>query len=495
MLSIFKREELVPDEDGCMVNDSDTAWVLVATILVLGMMPALAFFEGGLLRSKNTLSFITQIFSGIVALGFLWDIFGYSLVFGTDHGGVIGSYEHFLLLGVDYWKCSPHAPYIPAACFALFQMMFATITPLLMTGAYAERIKWKSAFFLTVMWEIFIFYPVAHWIWGGGWLQKMDVLDFAGGIVIHTSAGAGSLVIALMLGRRKHFNKYHGEFPPSNLPMAALGAALLWMGWFGFNAGSALRAGSVAVSAVASTQIAACSSGIVWLFISWAKNKPSTVALLNGVIAGLAGITPASGYVDSQASIIIGLILGFGSYFSVWLLKHKLRIDDALDVSSVHGVTGVIGSIAIGFCAQKSLNPDGFDGVIYGNPRQLGVQTLAVVVVAAYAGVGTFIICWIIDKTFGLKISPEKEEEGLDITEHKEFAYHNLMLTGHELYDDLEEIGSDDEGHPHESHLSAAMRLPNRIMHSFKFGKRDKHYSKISFDGSYPINNNSETDS
>lgn len=425
------------EPDSC-INSGDTTWVLVSTILVLGMMPALAFFEAGLLRSKNTLSLVTQIIGGLVCLGFMWDIFGYSLVYGPDHGGFIGGYQHFLLIGVDYFSCNVHAPNIPSAAFALFMMMFASITPLLMTGSYAERVQWRSFFTLTILWEIIVYYPVAHWIWGDGWLERMGALDFAGGIVIHTTAGVGSLVLALMLGHRKDFDKYHGEFPPSNLPLAALGAALLWMGWFGFNAGSALTSGSLATSAVASTQIAACASGMVWLSISWARDKPSSIALINGVIAGLAGITPASGYVSSQASIVIGLILGAVSYGGVWLFKHKLRIDDALDVSSVHGLTGIVGSLSIGFVSQKSLNADGADGLFFGNPKLLGIQVLAVVVAGAWAGVWTFILAKVIDKTMGLKITDEEEEQGLDLVEHGEFAYHNLWLVGREKHYDSE---------------------------------------------------------
>jgi len=424
----------INDEPGSCIDTGDTTWVLVSTVLVLGMMPALALFEAGLLRSKNSLSLISQIFGGLVSMGFLWNVFGFSLVFGDTLGGFIGNWKHFLLIKVGYFDCSKHAPNIPTAAFALFQMMFASITPLLMTGAIAERIKWNAFFIITLAWEVLVYYPVAHWMWGGGWLDQMGALDFAGGIVIHTTAGVGALVLAIMLGRRRDYDKYHGEFPPSNLPMAALGAALLWMGWFGFNGGSALTSGSLATSALASTQIAACTSGCVWLAASWFRTKPSSVALINGVIAGLAGITPASGYISSQSSLVLGIVLGAASYGAAHLAKHKFRIDDALDVSSVHGLTGIIGSISIGLVSEKSLNPAGADGAFFGNPKLLGIQVLAVVVAGAWAAFWTLIIALICKKTVGLRISSEEEVEGLDIVEHQEYAYHDLWLVGHERY-------------------------------------------------------------
>ncbi|EFA81479.1 ammonium transporter [Heterostelium album PN500] len=419
--------------DGKAPDTGDTTWVLLSTILVLGMMPALAFFESGLLRSKNTLSIITQIISGIVVLTVMWQAFGFSLTFGPDQKGIIGNLDHAFLIGVSYEDCNPNAPHIPSAAYAMFMMMFANITPLLMTGAYAERVKYRSFIVLTIFWEIIVFYPVAHWIWGGGWMKNLGVLDFAGGIVIHTTAGVSSLVIALYIGRRKDFEKYGGEFPPSNIPLAALGAALLWMGWFGFNAGSALAAGSVATSAVASTQIGGSFSAIVWIILSWLKGKPSTVAVINGVIAGLAGITPASGYINSQYSIGLGVVLGLASYLSVYLLKHRLHIDDALDVSSVHGLTGIIGAIAIGFCAQKSINPDGgANGLFYGNARLLGIQVMAVVVAAAWSALATIVIIVLIDKIMGLRIEESEEEHGLDLVEHGEYAYHKISLIDNE---------------------------------------------------------------
>jgi Amt family ammonium transporter len=398
------------------------------------MFGGLAFFEAGLLRSKNTQSIIMQVMAGMVVLGFMWDIVGYSLTFGDDHGGVIGDFKHSFLLGVGYNECSPHAPQIPAALFALFMMMFAAITPLLMTGSIAERINWNSFIILIVAWEVLVYYPLAHWIWGGGWLDRMGVQDFAGGIVIHTSAGAGSLVLSIMLGRRKQFEKYHGEFPPSNLPLAAIGTCMLWGGWFGFNAGSALTSGAIATSTLASTQLAAVTSGTVWLIASWIRNKPSSMMVMVGIVAGLAGITPASGYINDQSSLVLGLIIGAASYFSMWFVKAKLHIDDALDVISVHGLPGVIGSIAIGFCSETYVNPNAANGLIFhGSARLLGVQTLAVVVTFAYTCVVTFAIAIILQKTIGLRVSDAEEEQGLDLASHGEYAYHNLwMMEGSE---------------------------------------------------------------
>jgi len=316
-------------------------------------------------------------------------------------------------------------------------MMFAAITPLLLTGSFAERLKFKSFFAFIIGFEILVFYPVAHWIWGGGWLTTLPdnqkAVDFAGGIVIHTTAGVGALVFAIILGRREQFFVYHGEFPPSSIPLAAIGAAFLWMGWFGFNAGSALGSGPLAVSTVVSTQIAAITSGVVWMIISWFKGKevdrkvPSIVAILNGVVAGLAGVTPASGFILSPESIALGAVLGFASYGSVWLFKEKLHIDDALDVTSVHGVTGIIGSLSIGFIASKTANPkSNIDGGFYGNWNQLWAQLLAVVVAGVWSAFWTAVLCFAINKTMGLRITVEQEIKGLDRVEHGEVSYHKL---------------------------------------------------------------------
>eukprot|EP01102_Stenamoeba_stenopodia_P017791 TRINITY_DN642_c0_g1_i1.p1 TRINITY_DN642_c0_g1~~TRINITY_DN642_c0_g1_i1.p1 ORF type:complete len:504 (-),score=91.80 TRINITY_DN642_c0_g1_i1:166-1677(-) len=427
------RKLMSPDGSSSMpcYDTGDTTWVLISTVLVLGMMPGLSLFEAGLLRSKNTISIMTQTVGGLILLSVLWDLFGFSLVYGEDKGGIIGNFQYSLLLNVPYDGCFPREPAnkLPAAAFAMFQMMFACITPLLLTGAVAERLKVKCFFIFCVLWEILVFYPVAHWIWGGGWLDKLGALDFAGGIVIHTSAGVGAIVLALMLGRRRGFDEVHGEFPPSNMPLAATGGVLLWMGWFGFNAGSALQSGPVAVSTVVSTQIGGAVSGCVWLFLAWWKGEnrtPSFVALLNGVIAGLAGITPASGYISTQSTLVVGVLLGVGSYYSLQLFKHKLRIDDALDVSSVHGVTGIIGSLSIGFACDASLSSTTENGLIYGGYRLIWVQPLAVIVTIVYSGIITYLIAKALDMIYGLRVPSDVEDHGLDLSEHKETAYHEL---------------------------------------------------------------------
>jgi len=407
---------------GC-VDSGDTSWVMVSFVLVLGMFPGLALFEAGLLRSKNTLSLIGQVVAGIAVNGALWDLFGFSLVY-------YGSFEHALLLNVSYEECNEYAPSIPGAAYAMFMLLFAVITPLLMTGAYAERVKFKSSLALTIVWEVLVYYPIAHFIWGNGWLAKLGTKDFAGGITIHTTAGVGSLVCALYLGPRRLFREHGGEFPPSNMPLAAIGFAMLYMGWFGFNAGSALRAGSVSTSALTSTQIGATFSTIVWLCLDMlTKGQPTVVGILNGGIAGLAGITPASGFIDNPGSIGIGLVLGFSSYWASHFIKHTLHIDDALEVSSVHGLTGIIGAIAVGFLASKDANPFIDNGLFYGGgARLLGVQVVGVVVAAVYSAIMTYFILKCIDWSMGLRAPAEMEDLGLDIAEHHETAYHELTV-------------------------------------------------------------------
>lgn len=419
----------------CNLDTGDTTWLLVSTVLVLGMCPALAFFEAGMLRSKNTLSIITQVFVGNTILSVMWLFFGYSLVFGTSIFGIIGGLDHILWINVPYDKCGRFAANVPAALHALFHMMFASITPLLMTGAYAERLRFDAFIIFTVAWEILVYYPVTHWVWGGGFLAQFGVIDFAGGIVIHTSAGAGALVAAIYLGRRRDFFDYMGECPPSNLPLAATGAALLWMGWFGFNGGSALAAGNLALSAVVSTHVGGCCSALVWLLLSMRHDRPASTGIFNGVLAGLAGITPASGFVGTQATIVIGLFCGVVSYYGVFISKGRFHIDDALDVHWVHGATGVVGSILLGiFGTHASDGVTGYEVHFRGTFEQTAIQTIGVAVVALYAGLVTVSILFVMQSYMGqLSHDDEKQHMGLDWVDHGEVAYHRLNVLSNEI--------------------------------------------------------------
>eukprot|EP00291_Cryptomonas_curvata_P026344 CAMPEP_0172175382 /NCGR_PEP_ID=MMETSP1050-20130122/14194_1 /TAXON_ID=233186 /ORGANISM="Cryptomonas curvata, Strain CCAP979/52" /LENGTH=473 /DNA_ID=CAMNT_0012847473 /DNA_START=48 /DNA_END=1469 /DNA_ORIENTATION=+ len=414
----------------CQVDSGDTTWILVSTVLVLGMCPALAFFEAGMLRAKHTLSIISQIFVGNVILSVMWLVFGYTLAFGPSIAGLIGGPQHFLWIGLSFKECGRNAVNIPSALYALFQMMFATITPLLMTGSYAERLRWNAFLVFTISWEILVYYPLVHWIWGGGFLQKLGVLDFAGGIVIHTSAGMGALVVAMYIGQRKDFFVYEGEFPPSNLPLAATGVALLWMGWFGFNGGSALSCGTTAVSAVVSTHIGACASAIVWVVLCMRNHRPAATGIYNGVLAGLAGITPASGFVNIQATMFIGVVCGLVSYYGVHFSKKRMHIDDALDVHWVHGATGVVGSLMIGVFGQ--LETDNFGGIYFNfaaSPKQFGIQVIGVLVAGLYSGVVTYLILRTMEGVMGdLTHADGKLDTGLDWVDHGEVAYHQLAI-------------------------------------------------------------------
>ncbi|MGA8105808.1 MAG: ammonium transporter [Nitrososphaeraceae archaeon] len=404
------------------IDTGDTAWMLISTGLVMLMTPALGFFEAGLIRSKNALSVLVQTFSGIAILSALWFIVGFTLVFAPSQGGIIGGLDWIFFENVPVNDSLDYATTIPGVTFASFQMMFAVITPLLITGAFAERLKWSSFFIFIIAWSFLVYYPLAHWIWGRGWLADIGVYDFAGGIVIHTSAGLASIAAALILGRRRNFGP--DIMVPHNIPLAVLGASLLWIGWFGFNAGSALAAGSLAANTLLVTQIASVTSAIVWLFLSWRRaGKPSTTAVINGAISGLAGVTPAAGFITAQSSFFLGIVLGFASYYGILLIKEHFKIDDALDVSSVHGITGIVGSIAIGLVATTIINPNGPNGLLYGNSIQLAIQALGVAVAAVLAFVGTIAIMKIIDATIGLKVKDEEEEIGLDITQHAERAY------------------------------------------------------------------------
>ena len=423
------------------IDSGDTAWMLVAGSLVLLMIPALGLFESGLLRKKNAVSVFMQIFFGLALLSVMWFVFGFSLSFGPDEtGGIMGNLDWVFLKGVPWNDALHYAPTIPGVLFVKFQLMFAAITPLLLTGTIAERMKFSSFIIFIASWSILIYYPLVHWIWGGGWLSQLGVVDFAGGIVIHTSVGMGALAAAMVLGRRRFFGPAI-EIPHS-IPLAVTGSALLWLGWFGFNAGSALASGSLAGNTVIVTHMASSVSALIWVGLSWMRTgKPSVIAAVNGAIAGLAGITPASGYISVEHSFVIGIAIGIASYSGVILFKEKLKIDDALDVSSVHGVAGIIGSLAIGIFASSAINPNGPNGLLFGNPSQLGIQAIGVGVAGALGFFGTWIIMKVIKFLVGVRVSPEVEDAGLDISEHAERAYadeEEFKLDMDQYVDDLE---------------------------------------------------------
>ena len=406
------------------LDTGDTAWMIVATGLVMLMTPGLGFFMSGLIRFKSGLSAIMHTFSGLALLSTLWFIVGFTLVFGPTQGGIIGGLDHVFYNGVKIHEGYGVNVTIPGVTFATYQMMFAVITPLLIAGAFAERIKYSAFFIFAIAWSLFIYFPVAHWIWGGGWLAQLGVWDFAGGIVIHTTAGMAAIAAGLVFGRRKNYGPQ--IMVPHNLPLAVIGATMLWLGWFGFNAGSALAANGVAGNALLTSQIGSATCTLVWLFLSWKRSgKPSIAAVINGAISGLAGITPTAGYITGESAFVLGIILGLGSYYGIVLLKEKLRIDDALDVGSVHGITGMLGALTIGVAASPLVMPNGPVGWLYGNPAQLGIQAFGIAVAGAFAFVVSLAIFKIIDKTIGLKVSDEEEEAGLDITQHAEKAFND----------------------------------------------------------------------
>lgn len=399
--------------------------MLIATGLVFLMTPALGFFESGLIRLKNSLSVIMQTITGMCLLSTLWFVVGYTLTFGADVSGIIGDLSNVFYNNVPYHEALDYAPTIPGITFATYQMMFAVITPLLITGAFAERMKWSAFFIFVILWSLVVYYPLAHWIWGGGWLAEIGVYDFAGGIVIHVSAGMAALASALVLGRRKGFGPE--IMVPHNLPLAAIGAMLLWLGWFGFNAGSALASGVLAASALLATQIGAATCALVWVCLAWKRTgKPTVSAVINGAISGLAGVTPAAGFISGQWAFVLGIVLGFASYYGIVLIKERLKIDDVLDVSSVHGITGITGALWIGLFASSAINSSGPDGWLYsGSPMQLAIQAFGIGVGALLAFVGTVVILKLIDYTVGIRVKEEEEDLGLDISFHQEVAYEN----------------------------------------------------------------------
>jgi len=404
------------------IDSGDTAWVLISSALVMLMTPGLAFFYGGLVREKNVLGTIMHSFVVIAIISLLWVVVGYSLAFGPDHGGVIGGLDWSFLRHVGQTPNPAYSSTVPHQAFMVFQMMFAIITPALITGAFAERAKFGTFLIFMAAWSLLVYAPIAHWVWApGGWLRELGALDFAGGTVVHVNAGMAALVAAIMYGRRLEYGKEALE--PHDVSMMMLGVGLLWFGWFGFNAGSALAANGVAVNAFVVTHVGAVSAALTWLLLSWWQTgKASVLGVGAGAVAGLAAITPASGFVEPGAAIAIGVGAGGLSYLAVQL-RHRLHLDDSLDVVGVHGVGGAWGTIAAGIFATVAVNAAGADGLIHGNPGQLGVQALAVGVTLVCSLVGTLVILRVLDLVLGLRVSEEEEKIGLDMSQHGERAY------------------------------------------------------------------------
>jgi len=404
------------------MNTGDTAWVLISSALVLLMTPGLAFFYGGMVRKKNILSILMQCFIIMCLVGVQWVMYGYSLSF---HPGT-GFWGGFGWLGLNGVGLEPYADYaatIPHQAFMIFQAMFAIITPALIIGAFAERMKFSAFLSIILLWVTFVYAPVCHWVWGiGGWLRNLGALDFAGGTVVHVNAGIAALVTAIVIGKRKNLDK---NIPaPHNMPFVALGTGLLWFGWFGFNAGSALAANGLAVNAFVVTNTAAAAAGLSWAIIEWLRNgKPTIFGVCSGAVAGLVAITPAAGYVSVVPAVIIGMLVSVFCFIAVTVMKPKFGYDDSLDAFGVHCVGGIWGALATGLFASKAVNPAGADGLFFGNPHQLLVQFYAVAITLVYSGVISLVIYKVVDAIIGVRVGEKEEVIGLDLTQHREKAY------------------------------------------------------------------------
>ena len=402
------------------MNAADTAFVLISAALVMLMTPGLALFYGGMVRGKNILGTLmhSNILLGTVTI--LWAIVGYSLAFGGDIGGFIGNLDFMFLKGVGT-AAKEGVDNIPHLAFMIFQCMFAVITPALITGAFAERIKFSGFVLFTCLWLILVYCPMAHWVWGGGWMAKMGALDFAGGAVVHMSSGASALAAALYLGRRHGYGKQ--AFIPHNLPLTILGAGLLWFGWFGFNAGSALAANGLAASAFVTTHLAAAAAAVSWIVVEWLhRGKPTTLGMASGAVAGLVAITPAAGFVEPMPAILMGLVAGALCYGGV-LMKGVFKYDDSLDVVGIHGLGGTFGALATGLFATTAVNDAGANGLFYGNPGQLWIQFVSVVATWGFCFVMSLILFKVVDLMVGIRVSQDDENKGLDVSQHSEVGY------------------------------------------------------------------------
>ncbi len=404
------------------IDTGDTAWVLISAALVLFMTPGLAFFYGGLVRKKNFLSVLMQCFMVMCLVSVQWVLVGYSLSFGPDVGGWIGNLSWLGLNGVGLTPNPDYSATIPHQLFMIYQAMFAIITPGLIIGAFAERMKFSAYCVFTLLWSTFVYAPVCHWVWGvGGFLRMQGALDFAGGTVVHINAGIAALVTAFVLGKRKGYpDTIH---PAHNLPLAVLGAGILWFGWFGFNGGSALGANGVAVNAFVATHVAAAMAGLTWAVLDWYFNEhPTMLGMITGAVAGLVAITPAAGFVNVWGALGIGVSVSIVCYIMVAFVKNKLGYDDSLDAFGVHGIGGIWGALATGVFATKSVNAAGADGLLYGNPSLLWIQLKAVLITVVYSAVVTLVLAKIVDATLGLRVSEHEERIGLDLTQHRESA-------------------------------------------------------------------------
>jgi Amt family ammonium transporter len=406
------------------IDTGDTAWMLISSALVMLMTPGLAFFYGGLVRHKNVLSTIMHSLFAVALVSVIWVLWGYSLAFGPDHWGFIGGLDWLGLRHVGQ-EPGPYSATVPHQAFMLFQLMFAIITPALISGAFAERAKFSTFVVFIVLWSTLVYAPVAHWVWGnGGWLRELGALDFAGGTVVHINAGVAALVAALLFGRRIGFGREPME--PHDVTYVVLGAALLWFGWFGFNAGSATAAGGLATNAFVVTNTAAAAAALTWVGMSWwLTGKPSVVGLASGAVAGLAAITPASGFVDPMPAVLIGIGAGFFCYMAV-RMRGMLKFDDTLDVFGVHGVSGTLGMLAAGIFATAAVS-GGAAGLIDGEPDQIGRQLAAIGAIGAYSFVLTFVILKVLDLVMGLRVSEEEELVGVDVSQHGERAYAEVL--------------------------------------------------------------------
>jgi ammonium transporter, Amt family len=404
------------------MSAGDTAFVLMSAALVMFMTPGLALFYGGMVRNKNVLGTLMQSFIVLGIITLEWVLWGYSLSFGTDHAGIIGGLEWFGLNGVGMNPSPDYGSTIPHFAFMIFQCMFAIITVALITGAFAERMKFSAFLLFALLWSTFVYNPLAHWVWGiGGWMGRMGALDFAGGTVVHISSGVSALAAALIIGKRIGYGST--AYIPHNLPMTITGAAILWFGWFGFNAGSALACNGLAASAFVVTHIASALAALTWIIMEWIhRGEPTTLGAASGAVAGLVAITPASGFVGPLSAIIIGGLAGVICYGGI-LLKARLGYDDSLDVVGIHGFGGTWGALATGLFASTAINPDGANGLFFGNPGQLWIQFVSVIASMAFAFFMTLIILKVVDLIIGLRVTEEEEMKGLDISLHNETGY------------------------------------------------------------------------